>query len=133
VHGSPFVTNDLDICYRDDPENLRRLTGVLARWSAYPRGWEAGLPFTMDVRALRTTPLMTLVSSEGEIDVLDRILGVGNYDAVAARSEQTSAFGLEFQVLGLAALISAKRATGRPKDSAQLPTLEALEQLRGEG
>jgi hypothetical protein len=129
AHGSTRVTNDLDLCYEATDENLRRLAGLLASWEAYPRGWEPGLPFIMDVRTLRTTPLMTLDTTQGAIDLLDRIRGVGGYAEAVSESEEVEAFELAFPVLGLPALIRAKRAAGRPKDLDQLPELEALRAL----
>jgi hypothetical protein len=129
AHGSSHVTNDLDICYDVGPDNIERLAALLAEWDAYPRGVERGLPFFMDERQLRTTPLMTLTTREGDLDVLDRVAGVGFADALE-RSVEFEAFGVHFPVLDLPDLIRAKRAAGRPKDIAQLPELEALVALR---
>src|SRR6185436_7785390 len=70
IHGSPFVTNDLDVCYAVDRPNIARLIKVLRTWSPYPRGWEDGLPFSLDARALRTTPVLTLRTSQGDLDLL---------------------------------------------------------------
>jgi hypothetical protein len=132
VQGSPFVTNDLDICYRDDRANVGRLATLLKRWNPYPRGWEPGLPFIMDTRAIRTTPVMTLRTSEGDFDLLDRVEGVGTYADALESSEEISAFGIRFRILSLDALIRSRRAAARPKDLAQLPALEALAELRRE-
>jgi predicted nucleotidyltransferase len=130
VHGSPFVTNDLDICYDTARGILTRISRLLSRWKAYPRGWEPGLPFVADVRALTTTPVLTLRTTEGELDLLDRVDGVGAYREVFESSEEITAFAIRFRVLTLDALIRARRASGRPKDLAQIPTLEALADLK---
>jgi hypothetical protein len=130
IHGSPFVTNDLDICYEPAATNLKRIAKVLARWNAYPRVWETGLPFIFDARTLRTTPVLTLTTTEGDLDLLDHVEGVGAYADVGESSEEVLALGLRFRVLTLDALIRARRASGRPKDLAQLPTLEALVDLK---
>lgn len=130
AHGSARVTNDLDICYDDDHANTMRLATLLAHWDAYPRGIEPGLPFFMDELQFRTTPVMTLTASEGDIDVLDRIAGIGPYNAVLERSVAVEALGVNFQVLDLPGLIRAKRATGRQKDVDHLIELEALLALR---
>jgi predicted nucleotidyltransferase len=130
VQGSPFVTNDLDICYASDRANLTRIARLLIRLSAYPRGWERGLPFMMDPRTLRTTPVMTLQTTEGELDLLDVVNGVGNYGEAVRSSEEVNAFGIRFRVLTLDGLIRARRASARPKDLAQLPTLEALADMK---
>ena len=132
VHGSSRVTNDLDICYDgDDRGNVDNLARLLAKWNAYPRGVERGLPFIMDERTFQGAPVMTLTTTEGDIDVMDRVAGVGDYDAVRKHSERISALGVTFRVLDLPSLIKAKRAAGRPRDFDHLPELEALLALRG--
>jgi hypothetical protein len=73
---------------------------------------------------------MTLQTTEGAIDVLDRVEGVGPYRATLEHSDAFDVFGLEIRILGLPALISAKRAAARPRDFAQLPELEAILALR---
>jgi hypothetical protein len=131
AHGSSRVTNDLDICYdAADRANLVSLASVLAAWEAYPRGIEPGLPFIMDDRTLFGAPILTLTTTEGDIDVLDRIAGVGDYAAVRRHSEKISALGVSFPVLDLPSLIKSKRAAGRPRDHDHLPELEALLALR---
>ena len=130
AHGSAHVTNDLDICYDTGRANVERLVALLAGWEAYPRGVERGLPFFMDERQMRTTPVMTLTTREGDIDVLDAVAGVGDFAKVLENSVEFEAFDVRFPVLDLPALIRAKRAAGRPKDVAQLPELEALAALR---
>lgn len=130
AHGSAHVTNDLDVCYDTAPDNIARLAALLADWDAYPRGVDRGLPFFMDERQFRTTPLMTLTTREGDLDVLDRVAGVGAFAEALAHSMEFDGFGVRFPVLDLPQLIRAKRAAGRPKDIAQLPELEALAALR---
>jgi predicted nucleotidyltransferase len=130
AHGSVRLTEDLDLCYATDRENLRRLAEVLSGWSAYPRGIEPGLPFHLDERALLAAPVMTLGTGEGDVDVFDVVPGVGRYEEVLAASVEVAAEGMTFRALDLPALIKSKRATGRPKDRDQLPELEALLELR---
>jgi predicted nucleotidyltransferase len=126
AHGSRRVTDDVDICYERGRANVTRLAQLLSEWDAYPRGIDRGLPFFMDARQFRTTPIMTLTTREGFIDVLDVVKGVGDYSKCRVRSAEVGAFGIRFRVLDLPALIDAKRAAGRPKDLDQLPELEAL-------
>ena len=84
----------------------------------------------MDQRQFRTTRIMTLTTREGDLDVLDRVAGVGDFADVVKHSVSFESFGVRFPVLDLPDLIRAKRAAGRPKDIAQLPELEALAALR---
>lgn len=130
LHGSTHATFDLDICYDPSLENRVRLATVLAGWHAYLRGVEPGLPFTMDARQLVISPVMTLVTDAGDLDVMDRVQGVGDFDAVLARSVEATLGDMAFRILDLPALIAAKRGSARPRDLAQLPELEALLELR---
>jgi len=75
VHGSARFTNDLDLCYDAAPDNVERLVTLLSEWMAYLRGVEPGIPFILDARTFRTTPLLTLTSSMGTIDLLIRCQG----------------------------------------------------------
>ena len=133
IHGSPFVTNDLDVCYATGHGNLARVVKLLRAWAAYPRGWEDDIPFIVDAKTLRATPILTLRTSQGDLDLLDRIGGVGAYEDAYISSEEVIAFGMRFRVLTLDALIRARRASARPKDLAQLPTLESLAELKTGG
>lgn len=130
AHGSARITEDLDICYDSEPTNVERMAAILRGWNAYLRGVEPGLPFTMDARQFRVSPVMTLVTDQGAIDVMDHIAGVGGYQEALAGSVEATFEGVPVRVLDLPALLNAKRATGRKKDRDQLPELEALLELR---
>ena len=133
LHGAGRATFDLDICYDPSEANRQRLARVLAGWGAYLRGVEPGLPFTMDARQLLITPVMTLTASTGDLDVMDRVAGVGEFGAVLAQSVETRVGEVSFRILDLPALVAAKRASARRKDLDQLPELEALLALRKRG
>lgn len=130
AHGSRRVTDDVDICYDMAKANVTRLANLLLEWNAYPRGIERDWPFFMDERQFGVTPIMTLTTREGFIDVLDVVKGVGDYSKCRERSIAVEAFEIKFRVLDLPALIDAKKAAGRPKDIDQLPELEALLALK---
>ena len=134
LHGSARVTFDLDVCYDPSAENRERLAAVLVAWKAYLRGADPGLPFVIDARALAISHVLTLsTASVGDIDVMDSVGGVGDFAAVLAASEHLDVGdGLRCPVLGLPALIRAKRAARRRKDLDQLPELEALLELTRE-
>ena len=130
IQGSARFTNDIDICYDTADDNVQRLVTLLSGWNAYLRGVERGLPFVFDARAFRITPVMTLTTDKGDIDVLDVVPGVGDYAAVLKASEVVEIGAVEFRSLRLEALIASKRAVRRPKDVEQLIELEALLSLR---
>jgi hypothetical protein len=130
LHGSVRNTDDLDVCYDPANDNIEHLVSVLRSWDAYLRGVEPGLPWVLDVRALKVSPVLTLRGTEGWIDIMDRVQGVGDWDAVYAASVDATWDTLRFRILSLDALIAAKRATGRVKDRDPLLELEVLRELR---
>lgn len=130
VHGSARFTNDIDICYDAAADNVQRLVELLVEWKAYLRGVEEGLPFILDERTFRATPMMTLTTNLGAIDLLADVPGVGDYAAARAQSQPVRIGKIEFRALTLEALIASKRAVRRKKDVEQLIELEALLELR---
>jgi hypothetical protein len=132
IHGSSYVTFDLDICYARDDENLARLARAFRPVNPRLRGAPAGLPFRFDEETLRRGLNFTLTTDVGDVDLIGEVAGVGDYPAVAAASLPVELFGKEYAVLTLDALIASKRAAGRPKDLQLLPELEALREATEE-
>lgn len=126
IHGSAYVTFDLDFCYARDLENLSRLAEALRPYNPRLRGAPEGLPFRFDAETLRGGLNFTLTTDVGELDLLGEVAGLGDYAATLAASKPVELFGMSFDVLTLEALIASKRAAGRPKDLLLLPELEAL-------
>jgi len=126
IHGSRYMTDDLDICYSRRPENLRRLARALAPYHPRQRGLPEGLPFIWDESTLRNGTVFTLVTDLGDIDLLGEVSGLGSFEEVKAGSYVAEAFGRKVRTLDLKSLIKAKRAAGRDKDLMVLPELESL-------
>ena len=130
AHGSAYNTNDLDICYDTADDNVAKLLELLKPWEPYPRGWDPSLPWYFDARTFKTTPLLTLRTREGDLDLLDNVAGVGDYHACLAVSDVVRLGEEQIRVLNLQSLIKAKKAAGRKKDRERLIELEALQALR---
>jgi hypothetical protein len=133
AHGSARITEDLDVCYDPSLANRLRLASLLERWHGYPREVEEGLPFIMDAKTLAISPVLTLITDQGALDLFDSVAGIGSYQDVVKRSVSVDGGEVRFLALGLPALIDAKRAAGRTRDLAQIPELEALLELGGGG
>jgi hypothetical protein len=129
LHGSARVTFDLDIVYERSVTNLDRIVLALTPFQPYLRGVPPGLPFHFDTETLKRGLNFTFTTTEGPIDLLGELSGVGPYAAVRQRTVDTQLFGETFAFLDLEALIVAKRAAGRPKD---LETIAELEAIRDE-
>jgi len=124
LHGSARLTQDVDIVYARDAENLGRIARALAPLQPYLRGAPPGLPFRLDEATLAAGLNFTLSTSVGDIDLLGEIAGAGNYEALATHTVEVELFGVPCLCLDLPTLIRAKIAAGRPKD------LEAIAELR---
>ena len=64
--------------------------------------------------------------------LLAEVSGLGTFEQVKAVSKPVHAFDRDIWTLDLPALITAKRAAGRPKDLQALPELESLLEACGE-
>ena len=126
LHGSSYVTNDLDICYSRGTDNLSRLAKALLPFRPRLRDLPPGLPFVWDPVTLRNGSVFTLATDLGSIDLLAEVSGVGDYNEVLASSVEVDAFDRPVRTLDLPGLIRAKRAAGREKDLRILPELESL-------
>jgi predicted nucleotidyltransferase len=126
LNGSAYSTNDLDICFARNAENLRRLAQALAPHHPRLRDLPKGLPFVWDQATLRNGTVFTLETDLGKIDLLAEVAGLGTYEEMTTASVATEAFGRKVWTLDLKSLIKAKRAAGRDKDLKALPELESL-------
>jgi hypothetical protein len=126
LNGSSYVTNDLDLCYARQPDNLRRLAGALAPFHPRPRGFPPELPFLWDEVTLSNGTIFTLSTDLGVIDLMAEVAGLGDFEQVREGSVQVHAFDRDVRTLDLPSLIKSKRAAGREKDLRILPELEGL-------
>jgi hypothetical protein len=126
AHGATRLTQDVDFLYRRTPENIERLAAALAPHAPYLRGAPAGLPFHFDPRAIRAGLNFTLTTALGDVDLLGEMTGGGTYEQVLPYCMTLPIFGRDVTVIGLEALIRAKRAAGRPKDFEAIAELEVL-------
>ena len=126
LHGSSYVTHDLDVCYSRDGANLERLARALKSVNARLRGAPEGLPFILDAETLRRGLNFTFMTDIGPMDFLGEVAGVGGHREARAEAVIKELFGHQYSVLALDRLIASKRAAGRTKDLLVLPELEAI-------
>jgi hypothetical protein len=126
THGAPLVTQDIDLCYARDDDNLRRLSAALLEVHATLRGADRGLPFRLDPRSLRAGDPFTLDTDIGWIDILATPSGTTGYDDLARTADAYNLFDNRVLVASLEDLIRMKRAAGRPKDLLAVEELGAL-------
>jgi predicted nucleotidyltransferase len=126
AHGSARLTQDLGIVYRRTPENIARMVGALAGHHPYLRGAPKGLPFKWDATTIQHGLNFTLTTDLGDLDLFGEIIGGGTYESLQNDALEIELFGIKCICVGLARLIDAKRAAGRPKDLEAIAELEAL-------
>lgn len=130
MHGSALMTRDVDVVARMDCENLERLFKALQELHPVHRMTPEKLPFTMDQVERGGIKNLSLSIVWGQLDCLGEIKGLGSYVECLAQSEAVVLDGIEVRVLTLDALITAKRAMGRPRDLHAVLELEAIREMR---
>lgn len=136
LHGSPFVTTDVDITPSSDAGNLRRLSDALRELTARVRAADApeGLPFDHDGRSLADAAIWNLTTRHGELDICFAPSGTRGYVDLARDAVTIRIRGTDLMVASLADVIRSKEAAGREKDRVVLPVLRRLlEALDGRG
>lgn len=132
THGSAQVTFDVDICYRRDADNIERLCQALEPFHPRLRNVPADVPFRLDPATVSAGLNFSLTTDIGDLDLLDEVAGLGEYQNVSAHAQRLDLFGYPVEVLSLEGLIKARRATGRQRDVLSIPELEALLEMEQE-
>lgn len=117
AHGLPRATGDLDCWIRRSAQNAARTLRALERF---------GAPLEQVTEADLMTPdtVLQIGVEPNRIDILTSIDGVEFDDAWPRRTE-AEVSGIRVPLLGLAELVSNKRASGRPQDLADVARIEA--------
>ncbi len=126
LHGSPSITEDLDICYARDPENFGRLAAALLELKARLRGAPEDVSFKLDAKTLEAGDHFTFVTTAGWLDCLGIPAGSTGFEQLRRRAVTREIQGHPILVTALEDLLRMKRAAGRAKDRIELEVLEAL-------
>lgn len=117
VHGRPRATGDLDLWVRPSADNAARVWRALSAF---------GAPLTQLTPAELERPdvVFQIGVPPSRIDVLTGISGV-TFDEAWPRRVMVTVSGRSVAVLGRDELIRNKKASGRPRDLADVAELEA--------
>ena len=120
IHGSPYLTTDIDVVPEGSPENLDRLSAALADLHArvWADGAPEGLPFGHDAASLAAAEMWNLVTDAGRLDITLEPSGTSGYPDVARDAVRLTILGTEVDVASLADVIRSKEAAGRGEGSA---------------
>ncbi len=132
AHGSTLMTQDLDILYRVEPDNVRRLLAAFEELDAYVFNDVRKLRFSFD--HLNNHGHHLSETKAGRIDALGSIGVKGDihYEHLLSVAVELNVFGVTLLCISLDRLISVKRELGRPRDQAAVLELEALKKLRSD-
>ena len=135
MHGSAYVTNDVDICAVLSPENIEKLRRALADLQPVHRQSHRRLSFLEVPAPGQSLQNLYLETTDGIVDVITSVLGVGDFARLRERATLTEIFGVRCAVISLEDLIAAKEALGREKDlltAKELRAIAAKRRLAGE-
>ncbi len=125
VHGSPLVTQDVDVCVFFDDLQIAKLREALKdldpRFRMNPNFKPSFLDHPKRSNELKNIYLET---SLGILDMMSELQPIGDFQAVSRRAVTIRLYGHDCKVVSLEDLISIKEIMSRPKDK------EALLHLR---
>jgi hypothetical protein len=128
IHGSPYVTTDLDVVPLAEPDNVARLSDALR--DLHARVWTSGDPdglaFEHDAESLARNATWNLVTDHGRLDVAFLPSGTAGYDDVVKGAVGLTILGIGVDVASLADVVRSKEAAGREKDRLVLPVLRRI-------
>src|SRR5436189_5065100 len=126
LQGSTTITNDFDVCYARDPENLERLVRALTELQTTLRGPREPVAFRLDARTLKAGLNFTFDTVYGPFDCLGSASGGFDYEQLRRNADTMNLVGTDVSVASLDDLIRMKRAAGRHKDLLGIEVLAVL-------
>ena len=132
LRGSPSITDDMDICYARDDDNLKRLASALHDLRAKLRAAPEDVPFILDAKTLKAGDHFTFTTRAGPLDCLGTPAGTSGFDDLDRKATTMKVGSEDVRVASVDDLITMKLAAGRPQDIAEVEILGALRRERGE-
>ncbi len=133
AHGGSMRTQDIDVCCCFSQENLARLLRAVEDLNPVHRMTPDKRPLGCDSEAYVGWKNLYIGTTQGQLDCLGEIKGVGSYDAALEQSVEIELPSGPCRVLSLDALIRSKEAMGGPRDQAAVLELRAIKERLGQG
>lgn len=131
--GSSLVTRDVDVACDLAPGNLLRVWEALDGLHPVHRMTPDRQPFTREQAAQGDWNNLYLATDLGQLDLLGEVKGIGGFSQCLANSEPIPISDTEIRVLTLDAMITSKRAMGRPRDLHAALELEVIRERQKQG
>ena len=126
IHGSAYVTNDVDVCAVLSPDNVEKIRKALADLKPVHRQTHRKPSFLQVPAPGQPLENLYLETDDGIIDIITSVLGVGDFARLRERAVRAEIFGVSCAVISLDDLIAAKEAVGREKDFLTAKELRAI-------
>jgi hypothetical protein len=128
LHGSPHLTQDVDITPKRDHENLARLSAALTEMGARIRiaGVDGGLAFPHNADSLADVGVWNLTTRYGDLDISFVPTGTTGFTDLTRDAVAVTVEGVDVRVASLADIVRSKEAANRDKDHLTLPTLREI-------
>jgi len=127
VHGSPLVTQDLDICIAINEEQVGKLRAALQDLDPVHRmnpGFQPSfLSYPESLHGLKNIYLKT---GFGILDAMSELKPIGDFSRIKSKAISISLYGFKCQVISLEDLITIKETMTRPKDKETLLYLKEI-------
>lgn len=124
THGYVRATEDLDLVPSRVGDNLDRLVNSLLRLDARLALAPDRQPGPEEREALYRGRNLSLTTRLGDVDIVQRLAGVPDYETLAGQAVLVEPFGVPVRVASVEHLVAMKRAGGRPIDHADLARLD---------
>jgi len=119
IHGSAYVTNDVDVCAVLSPDNIEKIRKALADLKPVHRQSHRRLSFLEVPAPGQSLQNLYLETTDGIIDIITSV-------RLRERAMRADVFGMSCAVISLEDLIAAKEALGREKDLLTAKELRAI-------
>lgn len=127
VHGSPLVTQDIDICVAINEREIKKLREALKDLSPKHRMNPSFKPSFLEYPpSLEGVNNIYLETDLGVLDIMSELKPVGSFERVVQSAIEVPLFGYKCKVIGLADLIRIKESMTRPKDKETLRYLREM-------
>ena len=131
LHGSTYVTRDLDICGLITSDQIEKLRKALKDYNPRHRMNPNVKPsFLEEPKSVEGVHHLYLETDLGVLDFLSSVTGVGDFNSINKNAVEVPLFGYKCRVIGIEDLIKAKSTLGREKDKLVVNELKKITDLK---
>ncbi len=127
VHGSPLVTQDIDICLRIDDVQAGKLRAALKDLSPRHRMNPSFKPSFLDHPVtFAGVNNIYLETDLGVLDAMSELRPIGGFERIKSKAVKIPLYGFECAVISLEDLLAIKESMTRPRDKETVHYLKEI-------